>query len=122
VWFDRAAHDLRRRDTRTGRVSQADGLRAMARLIGLMGALSRDRDTLAALHLIYTLAVLAESLADLRDAQARVHQARAARYAAAQLRAYHPPTGTTATPPGEPAPARPLGADPYRDRPQGWHR
>jgi hypothetical protein len=50
-----------------------------------------DRDTLAALHLVFTLAALAESLADLRDAQDRLHQARAARHAAGQLRDYRPP-------------------------------
>lgn len=116
-WFDRAAHELRRRDIPARRVSQAGGLRAMARLIGLMGALSRDRDTLAALHLIYTLAALAESLADLREAQDRVHQARAARHAAAQLRAYHLPTGPPGPPTGGPAPVRPPVPGPHRDRP-----
>jgi len=38
---------------------------------------------------------LAESLADLREAQDRLHQARDARSAAQQLRAYTPPAGST---------------------------
>jgi hypothetical protein len=63
-----------------------------------MGAVSRDQDTTAALHLIFTLAAMAESLADLREAQHRLHQARAARHAAGQLRAYRPPAGPTAAP------------------------
>jgi hypothetical protein len=88
--FDRAAHDLRGW-VPARQVSQAGHLRAMARLIAVMGAVSRDQDTTAALHLIYTLTALAESLADLREAQDRLHQARAARYAAGQLRDYRPP-------------------------------
>jgi hypothetical protein len=64
---------------------------AMARLISVMDALSRDEDTMAALHLVYTLAALAESLADLREAQHRYHQAQDARTAARQLRTFTPP-------------------------------
>ncbi len=90
--FDRAAHEPRR-PVPARRVSQAMQLRAMARLISVMGALSRDEDTMAALHLVYTLAALAESLADLREAQDRLHQSRDARDAARQLRAYTPPAG-----------------------------
>ena len=92
-WFDRAAHELRRR-VPAPRVSQAGQLRMMARLIGVMGTLSRDRDTVAALRLVYTLAALAEHLADLREVQDRLHQARAARRAAERLRAYRPPIGS----------------------------
>jgi MobA/VirD2-like, nuclease domain len=103
--FDRAAYDLRRQRQRSRppgrRVSHAVQLRAMARLIALMGAISHDRDTMAALHLLYTLAALAENLADLRDAQHRLHQARAARTAAAYLRAAAPPP---AAPTASPAP------------------
>jgi hypothetical protein len=93
-WFDRAAHDLHGR-VPARRVSSAVHLRAMARLIAVIGAASRDQDTTAALHLIYTLAALAETLADLRQAQDRLHQARAARQAAGQLRDYLPPAGPT---------------------------
>jgi hypothetical protein len=91
-WFDRADHDLRERAP-ARRVSQAGQLRTMARLIAVMGALSRDSDTMAALHLIYILAALAESLADLREAQQRWHQAQAARDAARQIRGYRLPAG-----------------------------
>jgi hypothetical protein len=88
--FDRAAHELRgQRPVR--RVSHAMQLRSMARLIGLMGAISQDRGTTDLLHLVYTLAALAENLADLRESQQRLHQARAARTAAQQLRTYIPP-------------------------------
>jgi hypothetical protein len=99
-WFDRAAHDLHGRvPART--VSQAGHLRTMARLIAVMGMVSRDRDTAAALHLVFTLAGLAESLADLRQAQERLHQARAARHAAGQLCQYWLPAGTAGVrPPG----------------------
>jgi hypothetical protein len=92
-WFDRAAYDLHGR-VPARRVSQAGHLRTMTRLIAVMGTVSRDRDTLAALHLVFTSAALAESLADLREAQERLHQARAARRAAGQLRQYQPPAGT----------------------------
>jgi hypothetical protein len=108
--LDRAAHEPRQRPAAPPpRVSHAAPLRSMARLIGLMGALSRDRDTMAALHLLYTLAALAESLADLRDVQHRRHQAQAARASARRLRTY--------TPPGANAPwtAKPRGARTARD-------
>jgi len=114
-WFDRAAHDQRPIAAR--RVSQAGHLRAMARLVAVIGTLSRDRDTVAALHLVFTLAAFAESLADLREAQDRLHQAQAARHAAGHLRDFRPPTGaaTARTPdarsaqpitPGQPAAER----------------
>ncbi len=110
-WFDRAAYELPAR-VPAQRVSQAGTLRAMARLIRVMGALSLDRDTMAALHLIYTLAALAETLADLREAQDRLHQAQAAHHAAGQLRAYHPPAGTTGTGTVRTPMARPPMLDP----------
>jgi len=114
-WFDRAAHDRRGR-VPARRVSQAGQLRTMARLIAVMGAVSRDRDTLAALHLVYMLAALAESLADLREAQARLSQARAARHAAGQLREFQRPAGTEgARPPGAPTRA-PMPDAPATDR------
>jgi hypothetical protein len=120
-WFDRAAHDLRGRAP-AHRVSQAGHLRAMARLIAVMGTLSRDRDTLAALHLVLTLAALAESLADLRGAQDRLHQARAARHAAGQLRQYQPPAGPAgARTPGARAARPPMPDPPSTDR-HGRHR
>lgn len=59
-------------------------LRTIARLIFAMGRLTRDEDT--ALQLVLQMSILADTLADLRDAQQRLHQARAARHAAEQLR------------------------------------
>jgi hypothetical protein len=89
----------------------------MARLIAVIGAVSRDRDTVAALHLVFTLAALAESLADLREAQARLHQARAARHAAGQLRQYQPPATTAdARTPGMRAARPPVPDSPTIDR------
>jgi hypothetical protein len=114
-WFDRAAHDRHSRAP-ARRVSQAGRLRTMARLIAVMGAVSRDRDSLAALHLIFTLAALAEGLADLRDAHGRLDQARAARNAAGQLHQYETraATGPRPTPRGWPGRA-PMG-DPVERR------
>lgn len=66
---------------------KAEGLRAMARLIAVVGRLTGDRDTAAALLLLYHLAALAEHVADLRETQQRLHQVRDARYAAQRLRA-----------------------------------
>jgi hypothetical protein len=93
---------------------EADTLLSDARLIGVMGTLSRDRDTVAALHLVLTLAALAESLADLREAQQRLHQARAARHAAGQLRDYRPPAGTPGAGTADAPAARPIVPDPAR--------
>ncbi len=61
-------------------------LRSMARLIATMGRLTADDDTTAALHLLLQIAMLADNLANLREAQGRLHQAQAARQAANQLR------------------------------------
>jgi hypothetical protein len=87
--FDRAARE-RRQPPPARRVSHAQQLRSMARSIALMGMISRDEDITAALHMVYTLAALAENVADFREAQQRLHQVEAARMAAAQLRAYAP--------------------------------
>jgi hypothetical protein len=109
--FDRAA---RLRNGRPApRYRRADQLRAMARLIAVMGRLTGDQDTTAALFLIYHMAALAEHLADLRETQQRLHQVRDARWAAKTLRtsAYAAPTvpagspQRSATPSGGPAPS-----------------
>jgi hypothetical protein len=97
-WLDRAAHHLRdpRERGPSRRTSHAGHLRAMARLIALMGNFSRDQeDTITALHLIYALTALAEALADLSEARHRRHAGAAARRAAEQLRAWTPPAGTS---------------------------
>jgi hypothetical protein len=83
--FDRAARLPAGRPPPRHR--QADALRAMARLISVTGRLTGDHDTAAALWLIYHLAALTDHLADLRETQQRLHQARDARHAAGQLRA-----------------------------------
>jgi hypothetical protein len=65
---------------------RADQLRAMARLISIMGRLTGHHDTTTFLQLVYQLAALAEHLADLRQSQDRLHQVRDARRAAQALR------------------------------------
>jgi hypothetical protein len=82
--FDRAAREPHRRLPRHSR--QAGDLRAMSRLIAVVGRLTGDHDTAAALQLLLQMSMLADNLADLRDAQRRLHQARAARQVAEQLR------------------------------------
>ncbi len=58
----------------------------MSRLIALMGRISGDDDAIAALALVMDLARLGDTLEHLRQAQQRLHQATAARDAAAALR------------------------------------
>jgi len=109
----RTAHEPRRPPSRHH--THAAHLRSMARLIGLMGAISNDRDAAAMLHLLYALAGLAENLADLREAQHRLHQVRTARFAAARLRAYVVPSpAADATTRRPPAAVRPGRADSAR--------
>ncbi len=83
--FDRAARAQYRRVA--GATSRSYQMRAMSRLVTLMGRVSGDEDTLAALRLVLDLAALSDTLAHLREAQQRWHQAQAARAAAAALRA-----------------------------------
>ncbi len=90
--FDRAARELMghvpvRRNTHVGSVRQ------MARLIGNMTRLANhgagapgQNDLAMALQLIWHLAQFAETLAEIRSAQQRRHQAEAAHLAATQLR------------------------------------
>ncbi|AEV86831.1 putative mobilization relaxase component [Actinoplanes sp. SE50] len=86
--FDRAAR------LRCGRTVPADGrsqdLRALSRLIALMGQISGNPDRSAALALTLKLALLADAVEQLRGAQHRLHQARDARTAARALRALAP--------------------------------
>src|SRR5205814_10508197 len=82
--FDRAARDQYRRVAAA--TSRSYQMRAMARLVTLMGRVSGDEDTLAALRLVLDLAALGDTLAHLRDIQQRWHQAQAARDAAGALR------------------------------------
>jgi hypothetical protein len=69
--------------------SRSYELRAMSRLIRLMGRISGDEDTFALLALVLDLARLGDTLAWWRQAQDRWHQADAAREAAHTLRAWH---------------------------------
>jgi hypothetical protein len=103
--FDRAARLPAGRPPPRHR--QADQLRAMARLIAVTGRLTGDLDTTAALWLTYHLAALAEHLADLRQTQQRLHQARDARHAADQLRVLSRPMPRGAQTPA--SPLRPAG-------------
>jgi hypothetical protein len=82
--FDRAARQPNGRPP--PRHHRANQLRTMARLVAVMGRLTTDNDTTAALQLVLQLSALAENLADLRHSQQRQHQVRNARLAAAQLR------------------------------------
>ncbi len=54
----------------------------MSRLVAATGRLTGDRDTTAALRLVLQLSAFAEHLANLRESQHRLHQARDARHAA----------------------------------------
>jgi hypothetical protein len=63
-------------------------LRSLSRLVYAMGrAGNHEDDSTAMLALVHALADLADTIADLREAQQRLDQARAARTAAQQLRA-----------------------------------
>lgn len=92
--FDHAARQRLRRAARRFRV--ADELRALSRLIAVMGRLTDDHDTAAALQLVLQIAMFAENLADLRESQNRLHQARSARRTAEQLRTIAAAGPTTA--------------------------
>jgi hypothetical protein len=74
-------------------------LRAMSRLVHLMGRLSGDKDSFAMLALLLDLARLADTLASLRQAQQRYHQAEAALRAAETLRSAATATGRLAPAP-----------------------
>jgi hypothetical protein len=85
-------------------------LRAVARLVRLMGHISGDEDTFALLALVLDLARLGDTLDWWRRSQDAWHQAEAAREAAAAMRAWHAagvPAAShpvaTATVPADPA-------------------
>jgi hypothetical protein len=100
------------------RNSRGDALRAMARLLCVVGAVSDDQAVLAMLRLILTLSALADSLAQIRESQQRRHQARAARTAARLLRsasrAYRSDPARTSVTAAAAAAASPPGR--HRDR------
>ncbi|WP_328384325.1 relaxase (plasmid) [Micromonospora zamorensis] len=104
--FDRAARDLNGRTCQP--TSRAYELGAMSRLVAVMGRISGDEDTYAALRLVLKLAKLADALEQVRAAQQRLHQAEAARAAATALRAIagatRPPVTVPLTPAVTPGP------------------
>jgi len=132
--LERAARDLTTRASALS--SPARRIRHTARLVATMGRLVDDRGTALALQLIADMAEFAETLAELRTAQTRHHQAAAARLAAEQLRALAAtaPTGTSTSSPAARAAAasfarpgrtsRPPTATPppAPHRPTGRHR
>jgi hypothetical protein len=67
--------------------SRSGKVRSASRLVALMGRISGDADTRAALALLLDLARLADAIAALRVAQQRVHQAESALAAARTMRA-----------------------------------
>ena len=76
-----------------GKVAKATSrsyeMRAMSRLVNLMGRISGDEDLFALLALVLDMSRLGDTLARLRDVQGRWHQAEAARQSAELLRAWH---------------------------------
>lgn len=82
--LDRATREPYRRPPPRSR--RAEALRAMSRLMRLAGQLSDNPELFAMLRMILDLSLLADALAELRDAADRTHQARAARAAARLLR------------------------------------
>ena len=99
--FDRAAREP------GGLIEKASqrsyDLRAMSRLVHLMGRISGDKNTFAMLSLLLDLARLSDTLAALREAQQRYHQAEAAAQAATILRSAANATGRIAPTPAIPA-------------------
>jgi hypothetical protein len=92
-----------------GRIPRAtpagNSLRRAARLLSTAAAASSD-PALAHITLVTRLAALAETIADLREAQRHAAQAAAARHAAERL---HAATGTRITPTARRATARTAG-------------
>jgi hypothetical protein len=95
--FDRAAYD--QRIHALGDHVHVIRLRGMARFLLVNAVMARSDEIDAALRFYYTMAVLIDSLADLREAQQRLHQAHAARDAAGRLRSLSPPVAATPTSP-----------------------
>jgi hypothetical protein len=98
----------------------ADGLRAMSRVLRLAGDLSGDQSMAAMRRLIVELSLLAAAVAELRETQQRVHQARAARAAARLLQTARAPEseaadGAATSPSAGPSTATPTGS-PTRHR------
>ena len=93
--LDRAARLPHGRSARTTGHSQQ--LRSISRLIAAMGTPVGDRTLHTVMKLLIDLRRLADTLAILRQSQLRLHQARAARQAAALLRTITGPTASSRT-------------------------
>jgi hypothetical protein len=105
--FDKATRQPRGRAAAAN--TRSANLRAMSRLVHLMGQMADDKDTFAMLALLLDLARLSDTVAMLRDAQQRHHQAEAARTVAAILRGAAT-TGGRLGPAAEPLPGSDLTA------------
>jgi hypothetical protein len=103
--FDRAAYDQRVAAAHDN--LHATRMRGAARLILLTASVSRDEDVSNTTRLLLTLTLFLMAWAEMREARGLVHQAHAAREAAARLRSWTPPP---AAPTGPAAP----GPDLYR--------
>lgn len=120
--FDRAAHDQHIHALRDH--VHVTKLRGMARFILVNAVMASNDDIDAALKFFYTMAVLIDSLADIRDAQQRLHQAQAARDAAGRLRGWTPSVVATRVTPvaaarrgRQPGPLSPRREAPGRRQP-----
>ena len=97
--FDRAAWEpTRRRPAPPGTPGYA--LRTIARILAATGSRRGQSDVHAMMQLVRAVAGIADALAECRNVQQRVHQAAAARQAAAHLAAYQPPQSATVGGPG----------------------
>lgn len=117
--FDRAAYDQRIHALRDH--VHVTRLRGMARFLLVNAVMAGNDDLDAALRFYYTMAMLIDSLADIRDAQQRLHQAQAARDAARDLRGWRPPAESTRVSPTGARRRQPVPFSPQR-RTAGRHQ
>jgi hypothetical protein len=96
--FDRATREY---TSRRPAISGTPGysLRALARILAIAGARPSQSDLQAMLHLVRSIAGIADAVVQLRDGQQRLYQAQEAQAAATLLRDYRPP--------------RPVGREPW---------
>jgi hypothetical protein len=88
--FDRATHESTSRGPALVG-TPGYSLRAVARILATAGSRGEQNELHAMLQLVRAMAGIADAVAQLRDAQQRLHQADAARQAAANLATYRPP-------------------------------
>ena len=88
--FDRAAHEPGpRRPAPVG--TSVYPLRTIGRILAAAGSRREQNDLCAMMQLVRAVAGIADAVAEFRIVQQRLHQAAAARQAAAHLAAYQPP-------------------------------